>query len=309
MIRLEDELRRWTELGLITDEQAVRIRAVEAGEPPPEGGPSVVTEALGYVGGALVVVASLLLARQLWQDLSDSGRLIVVGLASVLLLGAGLAVPAVRGTAGSRLRAALWGLSTIAGTLFAGILVIEVLDWQEERAAFAVLAATAAYGGALWARSGSPVQQVLVFAALCGAAASGTFLLVPSGPGWEALSGLGVIAVGVIWLFLGLRGRLAPAVLAKVLGAGGVVMGAAVTQMAGWGRVVSLLALAGLVSLALRLDQLLLLAIATVGMLLVVPPVVSAWFPGAVAAPLVLLACGLVLVLLALRAVRSRGGR
>ena len=49
------------------------------------------------------------------------------------------------------------------------------------------------------------------------------------------------------------------------------------------------------------------LAAGALGILLVLPPVVNDWFPGAVAAPLALLVSGALLVLVALRALRSRG--
>lgn len=310
MIPLEEELSRWVALGLISEDQATRIRAVESGAPLPapaaERGPSMVTEALGYVGGALVVVASLLLAGQLWEDLSHGARLALVGGAAALLMGVGFAVPAVPGTAGARLRSAIWVLSTVAWTGFVGIFVVDTLELHEERQAFTILSVASVQAAVLWWLSRAPVQQVALFVGLCGSAVSGTFLVVPDGSNWEALAGVGALLVAGAWLVLGLTERLQPGWLSQLLGGTGIVIGAAVTQMADWGRVLSLVVLVGLVALAMRLNRVLLLAVATLGMFVLLPPVVTEWFPGALAAPLVLLGCGAALVLLALRAVRAR---
>lgn len=314
MIPLEEELSRWVELGLISDDQAVRIRAVETGEPvpaaAPEPGPSLVGEALGYVGGALVVVASLLLVGRFWEDLGQGARLALVGSAAALLVGVGFAVPAVPGTAGARLRSAVWALSTAAWTGFVGLLAFETLDWEDERAAFTMLAAGAAQAAVLWSWDRAPVQQVVLFVGLCTSSAWGVLLLTPDDSDWSGLAGVAVVVVSAAWILLGVTARLRPRELTELLGALGAVIGATVCQASGdWGRVVALLVLAGVIALAVRLNRLLLLAVATLGMFLVVPNVVDTWFPGEVAAPLALLVSGAVLVLLALRAARSRPRR
>src|SRR5690349_347994 len=101
-------LRRWVEGGLITAEQAGRIRAAEGLEDPddrtapdptptptpapaPGRGGSLVAEALGYVGGALVLVAAVLIAGTVWDALGPAGRLGLVLAATALLLGVGAA--------------------------------------------------------------------------------------------------------------------------------------------------------------------------------------------------------------------------
>ncbi|WP_214403811.1 DUF2157 domain-containing protein, partial [Pseudonocardia lacus] len=102
-------LRRWVDGGLITAEQAGRIRDAEgldgtaprdaAGAPagegaPPHRGASLVAEGLGYVGGALVLVAAVLIAGTFWDALGAGGRLALVLVAAGLLLGVGAAAPA-----------------------------------------------------------------------------------------------------------------------------------------------------------------------------------------------------------------------
>lgn len=312
VITLEQELSRWVALGLITDEQAARIRAVERGEsaavPPGEPGPSLVGEALGYVGGALVVVASLLLVGRFWDDLGQGVRLALVGSAAALLVGVGLAVPAVPGTPGARLRSAVWALSTGAWTGFLALLLFDVLGWEDERAAFTMLSLGSAQAAVLWWVARAPVQQAVLFVGLCAAAAWGVVLVTPDDSQWGGLAGVAVVAVSAAWIWLGTVGRLGPRELTEVLAAAGAVVGAVVTQASeDWGRVVAVLVVAGVIGLAVRLNRLPLLGVATLGLFLVVPNAVDAWFPGDVAAPLTLLVSGAALVLLALRAVRRKG--
>jgi len=309
---LEQELGRWVALGIVTEDQAAQIRAVESGAPleapVPEPGPSLVGEALGYVGGALVVVASLLLVGRFWDELGDGVRLALVGSAAALLVGVGLAVPAVPGTAGARLRSAVWALSTGAWTGFLALLLFDVLDWGDERATFTMLALGTVQAAVLWSAARAPLQQVVLFVGLCATSAWGVVLATPDDSTWGALAGVAVVAVSAAWIRLGAAGSLRPRELTEVLGALGAVIGAVITQASeDWGRVVAVLVVAGVIALAVRLNRLPLLAVATLGLFLVVPNTIDAWFPGDVAAPLALLVSGAALVLLALRAVRRKG--
>src|SRR4051812_34892145 len=76
---LATRLQGWVGLGLITRAQADRILAVERGEhPAPARRPaSILAEALGYVGGVLILVATAVLVGRFWADLSVTGRLVV----------------------------------------------------------------------------------------------------------------------------------------------------------------------------------------------------------------------------------------
>ena len=70
---LPTRLQTWVGLGLITRAQADRILAAERGEPvaPPRRSASVLAEALGYVGGVLIL---MLVAALLWWPTGFSGR-------------------------------------------------------------------------------------------------------------------------------------------------------------------------------------------------------------------------------------------
>ena len=79
-----DAVAAWVAEGIITQEQADRIRAREGG--PVRTGPTgrstlmpLVVEALGYLGGAIVVVATMLIAGRYWEDLSEAQAAAAMG--------------------------------------------------------------------------------------------------------------------------------------------------------------------------------------------------------------------------------------
>lgn len=305
---LDEHLERWVEHGLISSAQAARIVADERAARSSTGGRPgrgpMLTEALGYVGGVLVVVAGLLLTAQLWSDLALWARLGLTTASAALLLGLGAALPVGLGTAAGRLHSAAWGLSSATVAFLLGLLAVEVLDTREADTALVVAAGATAYSLVLWWSLRSPLQQAVVFVGLAATVAAGLARVAPSGPSGDGLPALGILAVGAGWLYLGARGLLAPRRFVLVLGAVGVALGAATVQMADWGRVVALVAVLALVGLALRMADLALLAVGAVGMFIVFPGVLMSWFPGAVAAPLALLLAGTLLVLAALRTLR-----
>jgi hypothetical protein len=308
LVGLDEHVARWVADGVISHAQAEQIVAEEqvVAPEPVARRTTLVTEALGYVGGVLVVVASLLLTARFWPDLAVGVRLALAGVATVLLLGVGAALPAEPGKAGERLRSVAWLLSTGTLAFLLGLLAVEVLGWRDESAALFISSGAAVYAGALWVRAHLLLQQAAVFVTLASAAAAALAKVAPSGAKGDGLPGLGILAVGLVWLLLGAWGALHPRRLVLMLGGVGAVIGAAVAEGTDWGRVVALVTVFGLVALALRVDEIALLAVGTLGMFIVLPPVLTTWFPGAVAAPLVLLVCGALLVLVALRALRDK---
>lgn len=85
---LPDRVESWVDAGIITDDQADRILAAERAKAPAEVPRriSVVSEALGNVGGTLVVVSAVTIGDRYRPSLAAGGRLAVaLGSAAVLL--------------------------------------------------------------------------------------------------------------------------------------------------------------------------------------------------------------------------------
>lgn len=305
---LDAHLARWVSDGVVTPAQAEGIRAEERALAPPTARRNApVTESLGYLGGLLVVVASLLLIGRVWPHLSLGARLGLVGAASVLLLGAGALLPALRSPAAGRLRSVLWALAGATTAFFVGLLGHEVLDVRGTDLALLVTGASAVLATVLWALFRAFPQQAVSFVALAGTATAALLELPAHGPDRHTVGGLGILAVAAAWIGLAHVGRLQPRTAALVLGAVGAVVGAVVVESSGWGHFVALATVGALAGTGLALGEMALLGAGAVGILLVLPPVMNDWFPGAVAAPLALLASGALLVVVALRALRERG--
>ncbi|WP_179855448.1 DUF2157 domain-containing protein [Paractinoplanes atraurantiacus] len=131
---MADQIDRWAATGLVTNDQAERMRADLPATAPHR---SLAAEGLGYSGGSLVTVALLMLSSHYWTALGTAGRLLAVGSAGILLVTGGLLTPRPADGVTARLRAVLWLSGTaaaFASLLLAGSLAAlppgpELLPW------------------------------------------------------------------------------------------------------------------------------------------------------------------------------------
>lgn len=311
---LSHHLDVWVERGLINQTQARRIleaertsshRAVHSQRGRGAGQPSLTTEALGYVGGILVLIATALIGGQYFDDLGTLGRLGVVGVGAGALLTAGQLVPVRPGRpATGRLRSVLWVLTVAAVAGFIGLLASESFTWSGEDEAFVTASGAAVVALVLWRQHSSVLQQVTVVATLTVALGSGAATHLG---GDIAVSGLAIWVFGALWLLLGWAGIVRPRPATDVLGGLVLTVGAALTMDHDVGAGLSLLTVAGLVLTGVRMHALRLLVVGSLATLIVVPSVVQRYFPETLAAPLALLVCGVLLVVAALTTVSRRG--
>ncbi|MGE3286740.1 MAG: DUF2157 domain-containing protein [Pseudonocardia sp.] len=307
---LAERLRRWVRLELITDEQARRILEAEEGggaAPAPARAVSPVAEALGYVGGVLVLVAALILAGRYWAEIAVAGRVAIVLGAAVLLLGIGAAVPQGQ-DAGRRLRAVTWTLSVVALGVAVGLFADEVLELRAELVTLVAGALCAGYAGALWWRQRVALLHLALVTALVVVVGSAASLL----PGDDGeVAGLAVWGAGVVWLLLGWGGLVPPWQAADVSGAAAAIIGSLVTLDETWGVVPALVTTVGLVAAGVAVRDLWLTGMGTIATLMIVPALSQRWFPETLAAPLTLLVAGALLVTVALRLIgrARRDGR
>ncbi|HET6666344.1 MAG TPA: DUF2157 domain-containing protein [Intrasporangium sp.] len=319
MATLESILSRGVAEGIITSQQADGLRALTAGEAPPTPPtpptrpaeqPSLVVEALGYLGGIIVLVGAILVASQFWPELGDGGQLAIVLGAAVALLVAGAAVPSSLGATGTRLRAVLWALSVVALTGALGKFFYDVLDFSgpgvDATAVPPLMAALAtAYALVLWFWRPSVLQLAV-------AAAGSAFTAGLTGVAFDLRFGAvaaSVLAVGAIWIALGWSGVVRPARPAVVIGSLIAFVGGQLVAVGGYGPIWGLLAAAGLVGLALYRRDLLILGIGSVGVLISLPVVVYDWFPSVAAAAVSLIVVGVLLVVAALYTARRTSVR
>lgn len=303
---------RWAASGIVTVEQADLMRADAATlvrqQEEVHGGPplaSLATEALGYLGGVIIVVAAGLLTGTLWNDLSTGPRLALAGGAALLLLVAGHLVPDRRGAAAGRLRSVLWLGASAGVAAFLGLLGSETLQWSGEAVAALSGLGTALFSAALWRVHRSPLQQAAVFVPLLVGVGAAVALL----PDHDTLFGLAIWAVAVAWLALSWGGLVPGRRVGMGLGAVGTIAASISVLEEGWGVALALATLAALVLLAVRSRDLPLLGIASLGTLLVLPQTMGRYFPGALGPALALLGVGVVLVVTAVLTMRRATGQ
>jgi uncharacterized membrane protein len=290
----------WLAEGVITSMQADRMHdELDRGEEPvSDSAPvdarrrtSLVVEALAYLGGVIVLVAAGLISAQYWRALGDTGRLAVVGGAAAALLVAGASVPS-RSDPGTRLRSVLWLLATAGAGAFLALFADIVLELNGSAIGVVAGAGSAALAAVLWWRLTVLTQQTAFFVATMIAGGATVAHLTTD----SQLPGLAVWVTGAIWFLLGRRGTVTPRRPVQALAAAAALVGALITLPADAGMVLALSTVVAVVVLAVVVRDLLLLAVGAVGALNVLPVVVNEWFPGELAAPLVLLVVGALLV-------------
>lgn len=283
VVTTPDDLRRsverWIFAGVISADQGHQILAAEniRSQAHPVVSTSLVTEALAYVGGVIVVAALSWVTADYWSSMTAVARLTLVGSVAVLLFGAGLAVPARLGDIAVRLRSVLWLLSTGAFAGFMALLATEQFDWSEEDVALFVSVGALAYAALLWWRHVELLQQVAVLIAIIGAATALTVQL-PNGP--DSLPGVAVCGVGLAWLALSWGELLPHPKVGMVLGAVSALFGAMTTVNYDWGNVLAMAVLVLVVVSAVLVRSLPLLAVSALGALMTLPQMMNRYFAG-----------------------------
>jgi predicted membrane protein DUF2157 len=298
---LAELLDRWVAAQIISNDQADRIRANMAAHTPARTG-SLVTEAMGYLGGVIVVVGLALATGWFWADLPTAARVGLTGAVAGLLLAAGAVVPARAGAAGVRLRSVLWLAASVASFACLSLLAGDGFGWSGARLLVWAGGGACVVSAALWVWHPRVLQQAgLGFFALVTAGATTSLIT-----GSTVLAGVAVWAVGAVWCVAGALQAIPPARGALVMGAAAAVVGSVWVEGEGWGTAIALVTVAALVAAAVRARDLVLLAVASLGTLVVLPELVVRYFPGLLSAALTLVVVGLALVGLAVLTARRR---
>jgi len=281
-----------------------------AAAPEPAPGPraALLAETIGYAGGALVIVAGLYLAGDLWPKIPVGAELALAAVACAALGAAGAAL----GTSGSpparRLRSVLWLMSTASLAAFTGILGGQVWELSLAGTALVAAAATGVYGAAQWWRTRAALQHLAVFASAAVLVATAVVQLGPGLGDWAP--GLAIWALSALWGVAVSRGYLPPRGAGYFAAGFGLLAGAQLAMDVPAGHLLALATVAGLLASGVFLREVWLAGLGAVGVLLVVPQTAERYLPESAAAPLAVFVAGAVLVisavLLAKRRAQSR---
>lgn len=262
----------------------------------------VFAEALGYIGGVLVMVALGVIVQEYWSDLGAAGRLAISAGAAGGLFGIGALLTVERDPALRRLRAFLW-LGSAAGTaLLAGVIVVDLFDSRADRTiTMAVSGAFALQCALLWRNRFRPLQQLgaIVGTAVFLGAVVDQFL--HNGP-----AGVALWLFGAAFVVGGLRRAIVDPTIAEIAGAAVAFAGSAfiISEWMGFGEVVAVSTAWALVAPAMirgitaeRREQILFGIIGAVALVMTVPGVIGYFaFEAGIATGVVVWCCGAIIL-------------
>jgi hypothetical protein len=321
---LRQQLLHWATDGLIDAGQAARIEAAEAAraesprsvvlpdaadvEHPVPGLAArrapLVVEALGYLGGALVIVAGLIVGPRLWPDIPTSAELAVAALTATAFWVTGAVLRTGGEPAFGRLRSVLWLMSTVSLAVCVGVVATQIWDFDVTSTALVTAAAATVYAVLLWWRTRAALQHMAMFAGMAVVAGVGLARVSPGAGAWGP--GLAVWVVSVLWGTAVHRGYLVPRTAGYVAAGIGLLVGAQMTMEMAAGQVLALATVAGLLAAGVILHRVLLLGFGAVGIIVIVPQTATRYLPTSAGAPLAVFVVGLTLLGVALWLAKSR---
>jgi hypothetical protein len=316
---LNQSLATWREAKLLTEKQVAAITAFEVSQTPargasetaPEHGTGVLlAEALGYVGAAIAVAAVVILMGSQWTNLNVGGQFGLIGLITVIVSGAGVAL---RGSERAPIRrlVSLLFIAGIGGVAWmVGIVSNDVLHWADSSTVLAIGACSLILSGALYRWRERVLPQVAALASAL--IIVGAVFDRPGLNGTSTWVGLAMWAVGVAWALLGLGGWLRPTPIAVGFGA---VVALIAAQIGSVGEQRLALLLVGLATAGALLARgvgraaAYQVALGSIGVLVFLPQVVVHIFGSAIGAMVAMLVVGLLLIVVSVRLARGRSPR
>ncbi|HEY6678299.1 MAG TPA: DUF2157 domain-containing protein [Actinomycetota bacterium] len=298
---LPRHLDEWVRASLITEGQADAIRAFEDRRAP-RASVTLITEALGYLGAALAAAAAAVLVGRSWNDASPGLRILLPGVASLVMVAAGWSLRRTEDAAIARLASVLWLLAAGLSGWFGGQLASDGFDASDQGVVLGIGIGVTVTAVPLYLVRRRTLQQLAVITGLM-ILAAGTFW----GSGMSV--GLAYLVIGLAWTALGWMGRAEPRRVSLTLGPLAGLTGAFVasgdrTSLGVWlGIAVSV----GLVAASVSLRHTPMLGLGVAGLFAFSVWAIGFYFGETIGTPLVLLVAGVILLAVAFVAARLRG--
>ena len=181
------------------------------GEAPPQmpsrGRFSLLTEAVGYVGGLLMFAGGVAALVQRWDDLSAAVRVGLLAGSALVLLAIGFATMRSSDPAAIRLTSVLWLLSTAATAGAVAELMTGVVEASDETSFLVTAAVATLWASVVYALHRLTLQHLALFVGVLVTALAAIQRIDPEAPGW--IAGVVAWAIGLGWVALG-EGNLVP---------------------------------------------------------------------------------------------------
>lgn len=211
-------LDRWVDEELISRAEADAILRFEVRHEVRPHRISLVTEAIGYVGAALLMAAGITLASRFWDDADELSRITILAILTAILIGLGWGLRASLEPAIGRLSGVLWVLGTVTAAGLAGVIATDVAGAEGRVPGLASALAATVVATPLYIARRSALQHLALFV-------SGLFVVAMSFAETDA-QGPAMWLYSAAWLAAGWKHLLEPQQTASVAGAFGMLAGA-----------------------------------------------------------------------------------
>ncbi|MFZ0493210.1 MAG: DUF2157 domain-containing protein [Acidimicrobiia bacterium] len=301
---LDENLERWRVADLISPEQVEAITEFETAARPQRS--SLIAEVLGYLGGALAIVALWVFIAEYWNNLQSWAQLALIGVLTLAFLAAGAWARTSRSEAVRRLASFLWFLAVAGIAGWFGVLSTGTLDVSNEAVALWITIPTFAVALVLWLA----LRKVLQVAALVGAThavvLSALAQVKPTPFDWF---GLVIWSIGIACVLLAWGTVLKPGGTSYGLGIAAILLGPTMASAGldqAWPLWLGLLTAAALLVASISLREIVLLVGGAGAVFIFLPQLIFTYFRDTLGVPVALFLSGVLLIAAALLIARLK---
>lgn len=304
MRALDEYLARWRQAELISEEQATAIAAFERAEEPQRS--TLIAEVLGYLGGALAIVALWVFIAQFWGQLEVWAQLTLIGVLTAGFIAAGAWARAGSTAAVQRLASFLWFLA-IAGVVgWFAVFSDQIIDVHDEAQSIWVALPTLVVAALLWVALPKVLQVGALVVSVHAVVLSALAQINPAPSDWF---GLVMWAIGVATMLLAWGGSLRPKGTSYGLGLVAILLGPSMASgmlQTAWPLWLGLVTAGALLAVSVPLREVLLLIGGAGAVFVFLPQLIFTYFEESLGVPVALFLSGVVLIGAALAIARLR---
>lgn len=301
---LVKRLERWVDEELISRSEAEAIATFEQRREAKPHRISLVTEAIGYVGAALLLAAGATLVSRFWDEMDELAHVAALAVATLVLLGLGWAFRTSAEPAVGRLAGVLWvgAVGTAAG--LAAVIAVDVANAEDRIPRLAAGLAATAVAIPLYLLRRKALQHIALF--LGATLTVGSAFLIEESPA----AGYAVWAFAAIWVVVAWFGLIPPERAGFALGSLAMLMAAqAVAGVSHAGLWLGLAASAALLAASVVRHERILLGFGVVGLFGFTMATIQTYLGGGAGTVAGLAVAGFVVIMVALLLSRSTARR
>jgi hypothetical protein len=301
---LGEDLERWQAADLISREQVEAIIGFEKAAQPHRS--SLIAEVLGYLGGALAIVALWVFIAEYWNDLETWAQLTLIGVLTLAFLSAGVWARTSPSEAIKRLASFLWFLAVAGISGWFAVLATGTLNVTGVATSLWITIPAFVVALTLWLS----LRKVLQVAAVVGAAhAIVLSLLAQLKPMPSDWFGLVTWSIGVACVLLAWGGVLTPRGTSYGLGIVAILLGPTIATASldqSWPLWLGLLTAGGLLVASVQLREIVVLVGGAGAVFVFLPQLIFTYFRDTLGVPVALFLSGVLLIAVALLVARLK---